>query len=515
MLRSSFRKVFLARSRDAVLLLVRTPLTEANRPGLAAAARRAAVESLLAARFPLVRICHDISILASAVSGPGIPEGAVRVRRLRAALQAAEGAADRPADAGIGDAGPAGPGLPGCPCARIVPVRGRLPLSSAVVERARDSGAGLRILRFRPSGLRGSPQELLERLADLSRRDFLLGLYAITGRRPASAAREFALLVPDRATAPGGGPEGAGPDPLAGFPVTGRIRTLVAAGPESVPDLTGFDLAEGGPGPAPDGRSASAAGSAGPAAIRARETAAPAGRRAAGTGAAEGILPKGRAASRTARGGASRDGEYRNAAVLRAEIPELLAVVRGSDPRRAAEFLNLALSRLARCAESADGVVDSFAGGTILAFWGAPASTGKDAEAAGRAALGMRRVAGILSRGRAVSGEPRLRLSCALDASPVLAGWLGSPARRSYTVAGEAVRRSAGIGYLNRALGTDILVSEYAMRLMGNAFRFHPADSLGGTGKDGSIGVYALLGRRGDPACPRDIKDLQELLGTV
>jgi len=466
------------------------PLTEANRPALAAAGLKAAVESILAARLPLVRICHDISILASAASGPGIPEGAVRVKRLRAALEAAEAEADRTTISGAVDAISAWSGLSGCPCARIVSVRGRLPLPAALVERARDSGTGLRILRFRPSGLRGRPQELSERLADLRRRGFLLGLYAITGRRSASAAREFALLVPDLPPAPEGFPEGGGPDPLTGFPVTGRIRTLVEAGMDSVPDLAGFDLTEGGLGSA-----------------QAR-------RPGAGTGPMEKKSPKGSAASRTARGGASRDGEYRNAAVLRAEIPELLAAVRGSDPRRAAEFLNLALTRLGRCVESSGGVVDSFSGGTVLAFWGAPTSSGRDAESAGRAALGMRRVIGILSRGRVASGEPPLRLSCALDASPVLASRLGSPARLSYTVAGEAIRRAAGIGYLNQALGTDILVSEYAMRLMGNAFRFQPADTLDGGGKGAPIGVYALLGRRGDPACPRDIQDLRGLLGS-
>ena len=93
MLRSSFRKAFQARSREAVLLLVRMPLTEVNRPALAAAARRASVEALLAVRFPLVRLCHEISVLASGTSGPGIPEGAYAVQP--AALSALVACPDR------------------------------------------------------------------------------------------------------------------------------------------------------------------------------------------------------------------------------------------------------------------------------------------------------------------------------------------------------------------------------------------------------------------------------------
>lgn len=470
-------------------------MTEANRPALAAAARRAAVEALLAVRFPLVRLCHAVSVLSSGTSGPGIPEGAARIRALRAALAAAE------AEAGLSDGfGTAVSGipvrdLPGCPCSRVVPVRGRLPLASSLVEAAKTSGAGLRILRFRPSGLKGTPQDLSDRLSDLLRRGTLLGLYAITGRRPDSSAREFALFVPDRP--PEGSSAASDLDPLAGFPVTGRIRTLVRAGANSQADLAGFDLFDGDPGtpqpgPAPTGK-ASLTGPAAPdeaaPAARSRKQAGP-GRRSAG------------------------DGEYRNAAVLRAEIPDLLAALKGRDPGEAAAYLNRVLARLASCVEAAGGIVDSCAGGGIQAFWGAPVSSGRDAEAAGKAALAMRRVIGALNRGRSASGEASLRLFCALDAGPVLAARLGTVDPKTYTVAGEAVRRCAGMVYRNGRWGTDILVSEYAVRLMGSAFRFHPLDRLDPEGRGGVVGIYALLGRSGDSSGPRNFEDLKKLLGT-
>lgn len=471
------------------------PLTEANRPALAAAARRASVDCLLAARFPLVRLCHGIAVLASAAARPGVPEGAARIRALRAALAAAE--------AGLSDgSGTAVSGLPGirlsgCPCFRVVPVRGRLPLASSLVEAAKASGTGLRVLRFRPSGLKGTPQELSDRLSDLARRDILQGLYAITGKRPGAPVREFALLLPDRPSAEDSG-EASDPDPLSGFPVTGRIRTLVRAGADSQADLAGFDLVDGDPGEerpgsAPAGK-ASLPGPAAPnEAVPAARSGKPAGpgRRSAG------------------------DGEYRNAAVLRAEIPDLLSALRGTDARRAAAYLNRVLSRLGTCVEASGGIVDSCSGGGLSAFWGAPGSSGRDAEAAGKAALAMRRAVGALNRGRADSGQLPIRLFCALDAGPVLAARLGTADRETYTVAGEAVRRCAGMGYRNGRWGTDILVSEYAMRLMGSAFRFQPLDRLDPKGAGGPVGIYALLGRSGDSSGPRDLGDLRKLLGTV
>ena len=493
----------MARTREAVLLLSRMPLSEVNRPALASAARRAALEALLAGSFPLVRICNDISVLASSAFGPGIPEGPARLRGLRAALRSAEGEASLAEDDGTKNWASQGPGLPGCPCARAVPVRGRLPLPASLVVRAKENGAGLRILRFKPSGLRGTPRELSDRLADLSRRGILAGLYAITGGRPDSPVREFALLLPDH---PGPGAEGhIDGDPLEAFPVSGRLRTLLASGKDSVPDLSGFEVF---------------GGEAEPPAVRNRIAPAKtwSGRLPGKAGKAKpekaGFL--GRSASvRGARADIPWDGEFRNATILRAELPGFLAALKGLDPRRAAEFLNLVLSRMTRCVEAADGIVDSFAGGAILAFWGAPLATGKEAEAAADSALALRRVVRILSRGRAASGGFPFRMSCSLDSSPVLAGRLGSPDRLSYTVAGEAVSRSAWIGIYNETLGTDILVTEYAMRLMGQPFLFHPIESAGGKGRGrgGRFGIYALMGRKGDPACPRDLKDLRESLG--
>lgn len=487
MLRSSFRKAFQARSREAVLLLVRMPLTEVNRPALAAAARRASVEALLAVRFPLVRLCHGISVLASETSGPGIPEGATRIRALRAALNAAESEAGLAEGSGATASDTPGMSLSGCPCSRVVPVRGRLPLSSSLIRAAVSSGAGLRILRFRPSGLKGTPQDLSDRLSDLLRREALLGLYAITGRRPDSPAREFALFVPDRPPEASGG--GRGSDPLEGFPVTGRIRTLVDAGAEAPSDLAGFELIDGDPGTKPSGPAPIGKAEGPPAEKRPVKPAAPVR-------------------------GEARVAEYRNAAILRADIPDLLGAFKGMDPREAAAYLNRVLARLASCVEAAGGIVDSCAGGGIRAFWGAPVSTGRDAEAAGKAALAMRRTIGALNRGRLASGKVPLRLFCALDAGPVLAAPIGAPDRPAYTAAGEAPRRAAGMGHRNGRLGTDILVSEYAVRLMGAAFRFQPVDRLEAGGEAGTVGIYALLGRSGDASSPRDLGDLRRRLGT-
>ncbi|HSV56961.1 MAG TPA: hypothetical protein VLH39_07620, partial [Magnetospirillaceae bacterium] len=240
MLSFTFRRIYRDRFLESARLLGTLPLTDVNRLALSAAAHRAALEAILGSCFPFVGTLYDIGVLASRSSGPGIPEGAVRLRALRAAILRVGEAAGSEGGEAVMRAGTGEPTLPGCPYARVIPSRGRLPISAAAVERARISGMGLCILRFKPSGLRRSPRALVECLANLGRQGCLLGLYAITGRRPVSAAREFAMLVTGLPKAPGKVP--AWTDPLAEFPASGRLRLLLAAGQTSDLDLSGFLL---------------------------------------------------------------------------------------------------------------------------------------------------------------------------------------------------------------------------------------------------------------------------------
>ncbi len=513
MRKKSFRKVFATRSREAVLLLGRLPLSDANRGALETAALKASVEALLASNPRLVRACHDVAVLASPASGPGIPEGPARLKFLRAALRRAEWAALRRAEwtAGFAEESPLsrpgarGRNYPGCPFEQTFFLRGRIPLRESLLERARSLGTGLRILRFRPRDLRGKPGELAEKLAEISIRGSVLGLYALTGRRPGSCAREFALFVPDSPSgAESGFPEA---DPLRGLPSAGLLRTLLPPGENRKPDLRGLELLDALPSWEDRGKGARGKGPGlpdAPARDVPSETSAP--------GASK--FPRGSTAARAVRDGARLEGEYRNATVLCAEVPVFTEAFRGLDPGASAELLNLVLSRFSRCAEAQDGVVDAFVGGLLYAFWGAPAATGRDAAAAADAALAMRQALRALNQDRASAGRPPVRMRAGLDSSPVLAGLLGSPKRRSYTAAGEAVRRAGRIGALNPALGTDILVSDYTLRLMGNGFLLNPADALREGPRGEPVPVHVLLGRRGDPGCPPDLKALRKLLGT-
>jgi class 3 adenylate cyclase len=313
-------------------------------------------------------------------------------------------------------------------------------VAASLLERAKSLGTGLRLPRFRPKDLRKTPRELSEKLADLMLRGKILGLYALTGRKVGSAAREFALFVPDTPTEAGIALEGS--DPLTGLPVTGLIRTLLSCAEGAVPDLRGLELMDVLPSWEALPKSAKGRGES---EADARSGRTPDASRDGIADSVEKFAP-GSVAAKAIREGSTLEGEYRNATVLCAGIASFLETVRGAEPVRAAEQLNRLLSSFFREIEASDGVVDACVGGCLYAFWGAPAATGRDAASAADAALALRQILRALNKARVAAGRPAVRMALGLDSSPVLAGRIGSARCRSYTVAGEATRRAFLIG---------------------------------------------------------------------
>lgn len=230
----SFHRAFAERCLNDVRILRSVPLTQANRPALAASARRFRADALLAGDMSLVRAFHDAFVLASSASGPGIPEGRARLDALRSALDRAGRAVGLAS--GEPRAGGRYAGMPGCVFSAMYPAHGRLVVPSSLLETAESRGDGLRLFRFRPSSLKAAPEVLSETLSDLDGRGRVLGLYAVLDGGKGSAPREFVLFSPDHPSSAGS--EDA--DPLARLPVAALIRTLLPAGKGAVPDLRGL-----------------------------------------------------------------------------------------------------------------------------------------------------------------------------------------------------------------------------------------------------------------------------------
>ncbi len=206
-------------------------------------------------------------------------------------------------------------------------------------------------------------------------------------------------------------------------------------------------------------------------------------------------------------------GEMQNAVILFADLRDFTALSERLHPQEVVALLNQYFTAMVDVIHHEGGVVDKFIGDAIMAHWGAINSTGADAEAAVRAALGMRRALLELNHRLVAEKGPRINFGIGINAGPVLAGQIGSTRRLEYTVIGDAVNLASRIEYLNKHFGTDILVSEEAWRQLGPNFRSLAMPAMRIKGKSNPETAYAILGQKDDPDAPRSLTDLRQLIG--
>ncbi len=218
-------------------------------------------------------------------------------------------------------------------------------------------------------------------------------------------------------------------------------------------------------------------------------------------------------AEQVLRGELRLGGERKDTAVLFSDIRSFTAISERLEPEEVVEFLNEYMTRMVRCINNTNGVVDKFIGDAIMAIWGAPVSHGNDIENAINAALMMRSELAIFNRDRGGPGKPLIQIGCGINAGPVLAGQIGSEDRMEYTVIGDTVNLASRIEALNKPFGTDILISQDAYNRVKDIFNVEAMQQIKVKGKAGPQQIYAVLGRKRDQSSPKNLEELRVLIG--
>ncbi len=132
-------------------------------------------------------------------------------------------------------------------------------------------------------------------------------------------------------------------------------------------------------------------------------------------------------------------GETRQVSVLFCDIRGYTALSAGMDPEKVIAILNRHMGALTEVVYRHHGVITQFAGDAIMAVFGAPASSGNDAENAARCALDMLAARARLDR----EAPPPLGIGIGIASGVVVAGCIGAEKRADYTVIGERVNLAA------------------------------------------------------------------------
>jgi adenylate cyclase len=184
--------------------------------------------------------------------------------------------------------------------------------------------------------------------------------------------------------------------------------------------------------------------------------------------------------------------QSRHMTVMFCDMREFTRISEHMAPADVQAFLNKHFSRLASIISTHRGTVDKYMGDCVMAFWGAPIETADHATLAVRAALDMAQAVRELNRSHLADGRPEISVGIGINSGVMSVGDMGSAARRSYTVVGDAVNLASRLEGLSAYYGVEIVASG-ATRELAPGFVWQELDSVLVRGRAQPVSVFTPL----------------------
>jgi adenylate cyclase len=153
--------------------------------------------------------------------------------------------------------------------------------------------------------------------------------------------------------------------------------------------------------------------------------------------------------------GASSGSDIRRVAVMFVDFRSFTAAARSRSPQDVVDRLDGAFAVLVEILDRHGGIVNKFLGDGFLALFGAPFEAEEAPHRAVDAAREMLRAMDTINKG---ASWP-LRIGIGIHFGEVVAGNIGSPRRKEYTVIGDTVNFAARLEALNKEFNSQLLIS--------------------------------------------------------
>jgi adenylate cyclase len=166
------------------------------------------------------------------------------------------------------------------------------------------------------------------------------------------------------------------------------------------------------------------------------------------------------------------------------------------------EVLNEYLDRMAAIVMRHGGTLDKFIGDAVMAFWGAPLPAPDGPRRAADAALDMvAELERLNAKWRALGRDVQLDIGIGINSGEAVVGNIGSLSHKlDYTAIGDAVNLASRLEGLNKQYGTRVIVSDSTREGLGDGYETRVLDDVRVKGKEVSVRIHELTGRRRAPA---------------
>lgn len=162
--------------------------------------------------------------------------------------------------------------------------------------------------------------------------------------------------------------------------------------------------------------------------------------------------------------GTSAAGDLRRVAVMFVDFRGFTAGAQSRTPQEVVDRLDGAFAVLVDILDRHGGIVNKFLGDGFLALFGAPLEA---SDAAHRAVAAGREMLTAMGHINAQTSWP-LRIGIGIHFGEVVAGNIGSPRRKEYTVIGDTVNFASRLEALNKEFGSQFLISASVREALGD-----------------------------------------------
>ena len=192
-------------------------------------------------------------------------------------------------------------------------------------------------------------------------------------------------------------------------------------------------------------------------------------------------------------------GRSQEVTILFTDIKDFTGISERIGAQETVSLLNEYFTAMVEVVFENGGTLDKYIGDAIMALFGAPFPTPRDADHAVRTAIQMQLMLGHLNAKRRQASLPLISVRIGINSDTVVAGNVGSVRRMDYTVIGDGVNLAARLETANNHFGTRILISGSTAAQLQDEYDMRELDLLRVKGKAIPIPIYEVLGWPGAP----------------
>jgi adenylate cyclase len=137
------------------------------------------------------------------------------------------------------------------------------------------------------------------------------------------------------------------------------------------------------------------------------------------------------------------------------------------------------------------GTLDKYLGDGVMALFGAPYPTERDAVKAVRAAIDLQRFVATLNLELTAAHLPTLGLGVGVNSGPAIVGFVGSDTRLDYTAIGDTVNTASRLEHL--ATAGQIIIGESTMQALDASVSYRPLEAVQVKGRAARLQIAEVI----------------------